>query len=46
LRSYSLEDLRELTAGLSAPDYDWQIGDERSGRVPIRYLIGTPKGSW
>jgi len=37
-------DLRELTAGLSAPDYEWQIGDERGGRVPIRYLIGTPTG--
>jgi len=42
LRSYSLDDLRELTAGLSAPDYIWQIGDERGHRVPIRYLIGTP----
>jgi len=40
LRSYSLDDLRELTAGLSAPDYEWQIGDA-PGRVPIRYLIGS-----
>lgn len=43
LRSYSLEDLRELTAGLSAPEYDWQIGDQGGGRVPIRYLIGNRK---
>ena len=42
LRSYSLDDLRELTAGLAAPDYTWQVGDQRGGRVPIRYLIGTP----
>jgi hypothetical protein len=42
LRSYSLADLRELTAGLSAPDYAWQIGDESGGRVPIRYLMGGP----
>jgi hypothetical protein len=42
LRSYSLEDLRELTAGLTAPDYAWQVGDEHGGRVPIRYLIGRP----
>jgi hypothetical protein len=42
LRSYSLNDLRELIAGLAAPDYTWQVGDERGGRVPIRYLIGTP----
>ncbi|HUB20274.1 MAG TPA: class I SAM-dependent methyltransferase [Acidobacteriaceae bacterium] len=40
LRSYSLDDLRELTADLSAPDYEWQIGDQTGGRVPIRYLIG------
>ena len=45
LRSYSLEDLRELTAGLSAPDYEWQIGDQRGGRVAIRFLIGTPRKS-
>jgi hypothetical protein len=42
LRSYSLDDLRELTVGLSSPDYQWQIGDA-PGRVPIRYLIGSPK---
>jgi hypothetical protein len=42
LRSYSLEDLRELTAGLAAPDYEWQVGDA-AGRVPVRYLVGTPK---
>jgi hypothetical protein len=43
LRSYSLDDMRELTAGLEAADYAWQIGEETSGRVAIRYLIGTPK---
>lgn len=42
LRSYSLEDMRELTAGLTAPDYAWELGEEESGVVPIRYLIGTP----
>jgi hypothetical protein len=42
LRSYSVEDLRELVAGLSAPDYSWQIGEERGGRVAIRYLVGVP----
>jgi hypothetical protein len=41
LRSYSLDDLRELTTGLVAPGYEWQIGDA-PGRVPIRYLIGNP----
>jgi hypothetical protein len=42
LRSYSLDDMRELTAGLEAADYAWQIGEEKSGRIAIRYLIGTP----
>jgi hypothetical protein len=44
LRSYSIADMRELTAGLSAADYEWQIGDEDGGRVPVRYLIGAPVG--
>lgn len=42
LRSYSLKDLRELTKGLAAPDYRWEIGEARGGRVPIRYLVGMP----
>lgn len=42
LRSYSQDDMRELTRGLTAPDYQWQIGEERSGLVTIAYLIGTP----
>ena len=44
LRSYSLNDMRELTAGLEASDYEWQIGEESGGRMVIRYLIGTPLG--
>jgi len=42
LRSYTLDDLRELTAGLAAEDYAWEIGDARGGRVPIRYVVGRP----
>jgi hypothetical protein len=42
LRSYSEEDLRELTQGLSADDYRWQVGEEHRGLVTIRYLVGTP----
>ncbi len=41
LRSYSLDDLRELTRGLEATDYRWEIGDQSGGPVPIRYLIGA-----
>ena len=51
LRAYSLNDLRALTTGLEGsappkgPRYEWQIGEERSGRLPLRvtYLIGCPK---
>lgn len=43
LRSYSLDDLRELTEGLSAPDYRWHIGEQNGGTVAITYLIGTPQ---
>jgi hypothetical protein len=44
LRAYSLDELRELTKGLSA-NYDWEIGEERAGplRLPVTYLIGCPK---
>lgn len=45
LRSYSVGDLEELTAGLTAPDYAWEIGEAGGGRVPIRYLIGRPQVS-
>ncbi len=43
LRSYSLADLAELTQGLTADDYSWEIGEAGDGRVPIRYLIGQPQ---
>lgn len=42
LRSYSLEDLRELTRGLAAADYRWEIGEAAGGRVAVRYLMGVP----
>lgn len=43
LRSYSIEDLWELTDGLHSLDYRWEVGEGKSGRVPIRYLIGVPE---
>jgi hypothetical protein len=42
LRSYSVDDLRELTAGLDSQDYEWQIGEDHGGTIAIRYLIGIP----
>jgi hypothetical protein len=43
LRSYSLEDLLELTAGLEAADYGWEVGEE-AGLVPIAFVLGGPVG--
>lgn len=45
LRSYSLDDLRELTAGLDDNGYRWEMGEERGGRTAITYLIGRPCAS-
>jgi hypothetical protein len=43
LRTYSPEELRRLTEGLTGGGYDWEIGRERSfGACRITYLIGTP----
>jgi hypothetical protein len=44
LRTYSVEELRELVASLDANDYHWDIGTVKSaaGPVPITYLIGVP----
>jgi hypothetical protein len=45
LRAYSLADLRAMTACVSNPDYEWQIGEESSALLPLRvtYLVGFPK---
>lgn len=44
LRTYSVEELRDLTARLDANDYHWDIGTVKStaGPIPITYLIGVP----
>jgi hypothetical protein len=44
LRSYSLGELLEMTSGLAASGYRWEVG-EQTGRwfgVRITYLIGCP----
>ncbi len=44
LRAYSLAELSDLTRGLSASGYTWEIGEEkrRLTSVPVTYLIGYP----
>lgn len=45
LRTYSEEEFRELTKGLTASDYGWECGSVDAPRVPFRpcYLIGCPR---
>ena len=44
LRTYSVGELRDLTARLDTNDYHWGIGTVKSkaGPIPITYLIGVP----
>ncbi len=44
LRTYSVQELHDLTARLDTDDYHWAIGTVKSALVPIpiTYLIGVP----
>jgi len=46
LRSYSVQELRELTERLNPNDYEWHIGTVQNKWIPIpvTYLIGMPNG--
>lgn len=44
LRTYSPQELRDLTAGLGTDSYSWQVGCIRSaGAFRVTYLLGVPK---
>jgi hypothetical protein len=43
LRTYRPQELREIVDKLTAGEYQWEIGEHSSGRVPITYLIGYPR---
>lgn len=47
LRAYGLEELREMIDRVSKPgskqNYRWQLGEERTGFLPVTYLIGYPE---
>ncbi|HWZ53072.1 MAG TPA: class I SAM-dependent methyltransferase [Granulicella sp.] len=52
LRAYAPEELQEMLAqlgseptGLSQASYRWFLGEERSGLLPVTYLIGYPEMS-
>ena len=44
LRIYSVQELKDLAAGLGSSDYHWEIGTVQSKTtpVPITYFIGVP----
>ena len=44
LRTYSVQELHDLTARIGTSDYVWNIGTVKSKTtpIPITYLIGVP----
>ena len=42
LRTYRPHELREIVDKLTAGEYQWEIDEHSSGKVPITYLIGCP----
>lgn len=44
LRAYSPAELREMTRNLANGEYQWEIGEESGGLLPLRitYLVGYP----
>jgi hypothetical protein len=43
LRTYSLQELHEIVEKLGGNEYQWQIGEDASGKASITYLIGCPR---
>jgi hypothetical protein len=43
LRTYRPQELREIVATLTSCQYQWEIGELATGKMPITYLIGYPK---
>ena len=42
LRAYSQQELSEIVRSLPGGIYEWEIGEERGGFLPVTYLIGYP----
>jgi hypothetical protein len=42
LRAYSHRELEELIVPLRSKGYEWEIGEELGGFLPVTYLIGYP----
>jgi hypothetical protein len=42
LRTYRPQELREIVGKLTACQYQWEIGELATGKMPVTYLIGYP----
>jgi hypothetical protein len=45
LRTYRPQELRDIAASLTGQDYEWEAGEQSTGKVPVTYLIGSPRRS-
>jgi hypothetical protein len=43
LRTYRPQELREMVEKLTSCQYQWEIGELVTGKMPVTYLIGYPK---
>jgi hypothetical protein len=43
LRTYRPQELREIVERLTSCQYQWEIGELATGKMPITYLIGYPQ---
>jgi hypothetical protein len=43
LRTYRPHELREIVKKLTCCQYQWEIGELATGKMPVTYLIGYPK---
>jgi hypothetical protein len=43
LRTYRPQELREIVEKLTSCEYQWEIGELATGKVPVTYLIGYPR---
>jgi hypothetical protein len=45
LRTYRPQELRDMVETLTSCQYQWEIGELTTGKMPVTYLIGYPKDS-
>jgi hypothetical protein len=45
LRTYRPQELREMVEQLTSCQYQWEIGELATGKMPVTYLIGYPQSS-